>query len=266
VSNNQLSVREKQVVDLLLLGKSNKQIALALGVSERTIEFHLKNIYIKMQVGSRVELILKLVESTVDSEKEKIDNGNQPARPRAAQSLRNTISLIKQEFAMTIKISFEDLHDFLKSRPLFFSLLLFLAISFTTRTILFNIGLFFWFSYVLLGITLSILGIYIGRSWKKMFAKETNLFFVMAVVILSPFIATGIDQLYINLILPYTQPISTTIAGISAQAMWVDSYRSTHLSVTSDLFWYVVLAYVIAFFVIGYFYNNRFKRNDLAIA
>ena len=36
-----LSRREKEVVTLLLQGKSNKQIALSLGVSERTIEFHL---------------------------------------------------------------------------------------------------------------------------------------------------------------------------------------------------------------------------------
>ena len=40
-----LSRREKEVVTLLLQGKSNKQIALSLDVSERTIEFHLKNIY-----------------------------------------------------------------------------------------------------------------------------------------------------------------------------------------------------------------------------
>lgn len=269
-----LSPREKQVVDLLLLGKSNKQIAFVLGVSERTIEFHLKNVYIKLNVASRVELILKLrqttasnsvdlVESTVDIEHTKLDNGNQPTRLRAAQSLRNTLSLIKQELAMTIKISFEDLHDFLKSRPLFFSLLLFLAIGFTTRIILFEIGLFFWLSYVLLGIALSIIGIYIGRSWKKMFVKKTNLFFVMGFVISLPFIATSIDQLYINLILPYTQPISTSIAGISAEAIWVDSYRSTHLSITSDVFWYITIAYVLALFLIGYFYNNRFKRNDL---
>jgi len=39
-----LSRREEEVVDLLLQGKSNKQIALALHISERTVEFHLKNI------------------------------------------------------------------------------------------------------------------------------------------------------------------------------------------------------------------------------
>lgn len=55
-----LSSREKEVVDLLLKGKSNKLIGSALGISTRTVEFHLKNIYTKFQVGSRTELILKL--------------------------------------------------------------------------------------------------------------------------------------------------------------------------------------------------------------
>ena len=110
-----LSPREKQVVDLLLLGMSNKQIALALGVSVRTVEFHLKNIYIKMQVASRVELVLKLgrsiedishdlVESTVVFEDEKKDNDSHSAQLRAAESWRNLISLIRKEAVMTIKI------------------------------------------------------------------------------------------------------------------------------------------------------------------
>lgn len=47
------SAREQQVIDLLLLGKSNKQIALALGVSVRAVEFHLSNIYSKLEVTSR---------------------------------------------------------------------------------------------------------------------------------------------------------------------------------------------------------------------
>ena len=55
-----LSKREKEVLRLVLQGKSNKQIALSLGISIRTVEFHLKNIYAKFQVSSRIELILKL--------------------------------------------------------------------------------------------------------------------------------------------------------------------------------------------------------------
>src|SRR5258706_10667161 len=58
-----LSKREKEVVELLLQGKSNKQIALALGISDRTVEFHLKKVYDKLQVNSRIEAVLKLGES-----------------------------------------------------------------------------------------------------------------------------------------------------------------------------------------------------------
>src|SRR5258705_3398109 len=61
---NQLSEREKEVVQLLLQGKSNKLIALSLGISIRTVEFHLKNVYAKFQVSSRMELVLKLVNTT----------------------------------------------------------------------------------------------------------------------------------------------------------------------------------------------------------
>ena len=62
---NELSKREQEVVQHLLEGKSNKLIALSLGVSDRTVEFHLKNIYTKLQVSTRVELILKLGQSPV---------------------------------------------------------------------------------------------------------------------------------------------------------------------------------------------------------
>ena len=55
-----LSKREMEVLQLVLRGKSNKQIALSMGITVRTVEFHLKNIYAKFQVSSRIELILKL--------------------------------------------------------------------------------------------------------------------------------------------------------------------------------------------------------------
>ena len=55
-----LSNRERETLQFLLEGKSNKLIALDMKVSERTIEFHLKNIYSKFQVNSRIELVLRL--------------------------------------------------------------------------------------------------------------------------------------------------------------------------------------------------------------
>lgn len=66
-----LSPREEEVVQLLLQGKGNKLIASALDISVSTVEFHLKNIYAKYQVGSRVELILKLGNTPGGGESEK---------------------------------------------------------------------------------------------------------------------------------------------------------------------------------------------------
>jgi FixJ family two-component response regulator len=56
-----LTTREKEVVDLILEGLLNKQMAGRLEVSERTIEFHRKNIMEKMQADS----VPKLVEMTL---------------------------------------------------------------------------------------------------------------------------------------------------------------------------------------------------------
>lgn len=58
------SVREKEVARLLMEGKGNKQIALTLGITESTVEYHLKNIYKKLQVSSRTEAVLRLGKST----------------------------------------------------------------------------------------------------------------------------------------------------------------------------------------------------------
>lgn len=65
IDSSQFSEREKDVIKLLLQGKSNKHIALELGISNRTVEFHLGNIYSKLGVTSRTETFLKLSESSL---------------------------------------------------------------------------------------------------------------------------------------------------------------------------------------------------------
>lgn len=113
--SNQLSSREQEVVKLLLEGKSNKLIASALGISGSTVEFHLKNIYAKVQVSSRMELVLKLGQSTgagkrapagdlwrstVAGNGEITENGDQSNSRNWATSLRETVSLIGKELKM----------------------------------------------------------------------------------------------------------------------------------------------------------------------
>lgn len=53
---NRLSAREREVLTLLVAGKSNKVIAHDLGVSHKTVETHRANLMAKMRVRSIVEL------------------------------------------------------------------------------------------------------------------------------------------------------------------------------------------------------------------
>lgn len=58
-SKIQLSQREKEVLTLLAEGNSYDSIGEKLFISRNTIKFHLKNIYIKLQVHSNIEAIQK---------------------------------------------------------------------------------------------------------------------------------------------------------------------------------------------------------------
>ncbi|WP_353092908.1 helix-turn-helix transcriptional regulator [Methylibium sp.] len=52
-----LSCREKEMLQSLFNGISNREIAGRLFVSENTVKFHLKNIYSKLGVGNRLQAI-----------------------------------------------------------------------------------------------------------------------------------------------------------------------------------------------------------------
>ena len=60
VKNFSLTRREQEIILALLEGKSNKELAQALFVSEKTIETHLGNIYKKIGVKNRLELFSRL--------------------------------------------------------------------------------------------------------------------------------------------------------------------------------------------------------------
>jgi len=52
-----LTTRERQVLNLLVGGKTSKEIATSLGVSVRTVEGHRARIYLKTEVSSVAELL-----------------------------------------------------------------------------------------------------------------------------------------------------------------------------------------------------------------
>ena len=130
---NKLSNREWEVAKLLLQGKSNKLIALSLGISDRTIEFHLKNIYAKFQVNSRIELILKLGNatgkfdtenlgrSTVDRIRSSIENRERlNSWTSWATSFRDTISIVNKELEMKNLLNLNNLLVLMASLLLLF--------------------------------------------------------------------------------------------------------------------------------------------------
>jgi len=108
----ELSKREIDVAELLLQGKSNKQIAVALDIAETTVEFHLRNVYAKLQVSSRAEAILKLGKSTslitehlrepvVETEREiQHTSGKFISENRESVSIHNGASAIRKDVEM----------------------------------------------------------------------------------------------------------------------------------------------------------------------
>jgi len=52
-----LTAREREVLELLGRGLSNKMIATELHISEHTVKFHISSIYTKLEVASRTEAI-----------------------------------------------------------------------------------------------------------------------------------------------------------------------------------------------------------------
>lgn len=55
-----LSAREREIISLVGEGKSNKQIAATLFISEGTVKFHLRNASTKLDAHSRAELVHKM--------------------------------------------------------------------------------------------------------------------------------------------------------------------------------------------------------------
>jgi DNA-binding CsgD family transcriptional regulator len=171
-----LSKREKEVLNLLLQGKSNKMIAASLRVSVRTVEFHLGNIYAKFQVKSRVELILKLGYST-GGRSEKLGDSTVAFRAKDADNrdrlsynrlwttfFRAVISNIAKEADMKI----------LKSRHVSFSIIAALLTGLSWIVWLEYTGYVLWEDFkafvIPLGIILVLIGFIVssvGNYWNK---------------------------------------------------------------------------------------------------
>lgn len=53
-----LSLREEQIIKLLLRGRTNKEIAVGLGISEKTVKHYMTVLMQKLQVRNRLEVVI----------------------------------------------------------------------------------------------------------------------------------------------------------------------------------------------------------------
>ena len=61
-SNSLLSAREREVLQWMIVGKTNWETSRILGISERTVKFHVHNILAKLQSSSRGQAIARALE------------------------------------------------------------------------------------------------------------------------------------------------------------------------------------------------------------
>ncbi|MDD2238519.1 MAG: LuxR C-terminal-related transcriptional regulator [Bacilli bacterium] len=61
MKNSILTLREKEVFDLLVLNKTTKEISELLGISEKTVRNHISNVMQKLNVSGRAGAIIELL-------------------------------------------------------------------------------------------------------------------------------------------------------------------------------------------------------------
>lgn len=69
-AGGEFTQRERDVLQWLALGKTNWEIGMILGISERTVKFHLNNVFQKLGVANRAQAVLQanrlgLIENTL---------------------------------------------------------------------------------------------------------------------------------------------------------------------------------------------------------
>lgn len=84
-----LSNREAEVAELVTQGLSNKEVANRLFVTEKTVKFHLTNIYKKMNVKSRAQLIVWCLPNMTFAEKPEVGGNADTTQPTGTNNGQN---------------------------------------------------------------------------------------------------------------------------------------------------------------------------------
>jgi two-component system, NarL family, response regulator YdfI len=66
-SEDALTPRQRDILEHIAMGRSNKQIAFALGIRERTVKFHVAALFERLGTQSRTEALVVALRSGVIS-------------------------------------------------------------------------------------------------------------------------------------------------------------------------------------------------------
>ena len=170
---------------------------------------------------------------------------------------------------MTLRISFQDLEDYLQQHPDIFAILVFLSASLTLRYVVFGAGLYFWVSYLLLELLLLFASVRFGELVNGIWHSRRILIILIAAIL--PLLVLFFDQLYLYTFLRYSGFTSVSLPSLCATADWLmspdgTSYLSTQLSITSDFFWFVAIAEILGVFLLSRILGKRPEKNNLAHA
>lgn len=58
--HDSLSPRQKEIVELVCKGLTNKEVANQLHIAEKTVKFHLTGIFLRLEVRNRTSLAAKI--------------------------------------------------------------------------------------------------------------------------------------------------------------------------------------------------------------
>jgi len=74
LARRELTPRQREILALIARGRSNKEIAFALGIRERTVKFHVASLFERLGTSSRTECLVVALRLGVIQ----IDEGEQP--------------------------------------------------------------------------------------------------------------------------------------------------------------------------------------------
>jgi len=90
----QLSAREREILELVATGATNQQIALALHISVNTVKAHLRNIFAKLEVDSRTEATLYAIQHGL-VRVPLASSGQEESSPRESEALPSLMNSLR---------------------------------------------------------------------------------------------------------------------------------------------------------------------------